>query len=691
MNTFYKFPLLTFFQILCLVCIASANTRTMPDLDVFYPARINLLKNSGFEKGQAANPTGWSQTASTSDIEFIWGHTKKYSGDRSIGIRSHGNGTGSWQQVITVEPGAYYTIKGYVAFENLGSSSKCNIQLALENKADKVVKHIDLPYHLSGSRGFAEDYPGGLVFKVPLNVSYLTIKCSLQGPGTAWFDDIYIAKTPTGSFSGTVFTDRGEPLPNAKVEVVTPMHDEYYGSVSTNSKGQYKLDNIPLALSRYILKASRSGYINQSQGNLGITPDAATNVDFKLQPGENPALLQIVFGSISTVKKRRFTQIPHGSEIPLNKQGYPKHIQPFLQSDSFITSNDPEIVKVAQDILATVPSSKRQDTRTVSRAVYDWITRNIEHSSVLKTIPEDEPLTRQNHGNNQRMRQRQRQPENQFLSVTAFKTWGTSWYDWVLRPKELLLAKRGICIERAWLTTSLLRSLNIPARAAVGQLEFWAQTKDGNGYWIGLDPTRGRESYRQNGKLGEGFESPRLYFYSVNSRPVLQMDWDSATGTIWYEMHPYAIEYDYTESGLQEALNDLNNMKSTGKAPARRRKKPRQTCYATTYKILTIDPSDIHDQEILNVRFPVVADSYDYTNTGHYAFQTNYPDSIISSSVDTINSLEKGSYEQWVNVRINLAALPKRSNPSHELAPPVQMNNQRRHFFSNGPVGRRGP
>ncbi len=676
--------------IFCWVTVAKGDMRTVLDPDNFYRLQDNLLVNGGFETGENDLPTGWKvSTTTSSQLKFIWDTKRKNGGKYSASIWCQGSYSGAWSQDVLINPGEVYMIKGHVAFANLSPLSKCKINLLFKDEKGLPVKQIDLPFHSNGSRNFAEDFPGGLKFRVPDDSMSLTVRCILQGPGKAWFDDLYLAKTPTGSFTGRVRSG-GKPLTGAIVEILYPVWGKRY-SILTDSNGKYRLDGVPLASSRYAVKAYKEGYINQSHGNLGITPGSETSVNFDLQQGTNPALLQIVFGSVSSSKEQEFSKVPKGARIPSEKNGYPSFILPFLQSDQFSELQNPEIQTVVHEILSGVALDQRNDTRTVALAVYDWVNRNIEHVSVFEdpagrgpimrektqkdTLPASATYTSTRGHDSFAEILENNMKKRPLLDVTSLKTWGGNWYDWVLRPHELLRYKTGICIERALLLTGLLRALNIPARAAVEKLEFWAQTDAGNGTWVGLDPTRGRNEYRKNGKLGVGFESPRLAFYSINSRPLLQMDLDAAKGVIWYELHPYELEYDFSDAGLSQAMNALQEMSKTGLAPPpQKKKRNRSAKYITTFRILTIDPSDLIGQEFLTVKFPIVADSQLYSNTGEYGYQVNFPNSVVSTSLETIKSEKKGRYEQWVSIRIMLSKIPKRANPSHEIPPPINRN-----------------
>lgn len=119
----------------------------------------------------------------------------------------------------------------------------------------------------------------------------------------------------------------------------------------------------------------------------------------------------------------------------------------FLESTSFIQSNDPRIIEKAREIIG-----EERDSLSASRLINDWVFKNIEKSPVL-SIPS---------------------------------------------ALEVLNLKKGDCNEHTTLFVALARSVGIPARASFGL----AYTKGGFYYhawpevyvgeWFSLDPTSGQ-------------------------------------------------------------------------------------------------------------------------------------------------------------------------------------------------------
>jgi hypothetical protein len=188
--------------------------------------------------------------------------------------------------------------------------------------------------------------------------------------------------------------------------------------------------------------------------------------------------------------------------------------------------------------------AEQEQTHAVAWAVYEWIVKSINHDGVF--VSPDQPYRDVTSG----------------IWQTIWDggwSWGTSFYDWVYRPAETLEVGCAICVEHAWLSSALLRALNIPARARVGSAEFWVQKPGEYGYWVGLSTNGGSNAYRQHGILGAGFGgSVTPAFFSAGSEPVLHEDWDLAEPGLWHETHPWEVSYPADAQGLSQAHDDLD-------------------------------------------------------------------------------------------------------------------------------------
>jgi len=304
---------------------------------------------------------------------------------------------------------------------------------------------------------------------------------------------------------------------------------------------------------------------------------------------------------------------------------------------------------LAQEILEGLLPEERENAHAVAWAVYEWMSRNIEHDSVLDEIAGgmDNPATRD-------------------VTSGIWQTisgrgwcWGRNFYDWAYTPAELLTERGGICVEHSWLAAALLRALGIPARAAVGANQIWVQLPSGEGWWAGFSTTQGRAAYRARGRLGPGFGGLDWpVFYSVLSRPVLHEDWSLERPGMWRERHPWQESYAGTPAGLARALADLEHFRATGEAP--RGDPPRERgreYYFIHYSDITINLYNAGDQRTLDVRFPIVSDSPVQTFTGDVAYWTNHPECVVRTWIEEIENPPAEGVERWFHIEFDLAPL----------------------------------
>jgi hypothetical protein len=238
---------------------------------------------------------------------------------------------------------------------------------------------------------------------------------------------------------------------------------------------------------------------------------------------------------------------------------------------------------------------------------------------------------------------------------------GKNIYDWAYRPHELLQISSGICIEHTWLTAALLRALNIPARASLGSLEFWAQASPTNGVWVGIGPTGGRVAYRETGKLGDGFQTVVPTQLSALSRPMLRADWNARNAGLWRETHPWEEDYEGSEAGRRKAVTDLAAFASSGEAPAPEKISdsgaPPEQLYKIYYSDVRINLYNMTEQRFLDVRFPLVTDSENHWSTGDHAFWTNHPDSVVATWIEDISNYPVKESERWFHIIFDLSSV----------------------------------
>lgn len=636
----------------------------------------NLLKNPGFEEGDG-EPAHWRTFSLKPDgISYVWDDAKAHSGRRSVCVQGTGRGFGTWQQIVDVEPGRVYELKGYVAFEDVARQAECSLQLVFRNAGNRVVQMVTWPSH-TGTREFALDFPYALKVRAPKDAAKAEVNLFLRREGKVWLDDVTFAPAPTGEIAGTVTCD-GKPLENARVFIWGKPWDKPCETV-TDTNGGYKLADIPVAFPRYILLAEKEGFRMRPVGDIEVKEGKCTAVDFRLEPGKNPDDLRVKFGSMTLRAMAPGPKIPRGATIPDDPTGYPEKVRPYLQPDEYIQSDHPDVIAKAKELVEALPPEDRKDTRKVAWALHEWISKNIDHDGVFSVA----------------RRGGMNQP---FRDVTSgiWQTisgrgwcWGKSFLDWGYRPHELLKVNCGICVEHSWLFAAMCRSLNIPARTAVGSHEFYAQCTKDDGVWIHGGTTGGRTNYRERGVLNVSFEGgPAEDRFAVLSRPVLHEDWNAEHKGLWRERHPWREQYDGTPEGKEKALADLETFANTGEAPRtnarpsrREPRRPRQgrtdraqehedmatqrrarrrgpsDAYLIHYSDVTINLLTMDEQRILDVRFPMVTATNDGKPEAVSRHWTNHPECVKRTWVEEIKNPPAEGVERWFHIEFDLALL----------------------------------
>jgi len=666
------------------ILLGSVLTLSAPATGQEPATASNLLQNPGFEAGGAA-PEGWTTfSPSPQGMTYAVDDARRHSGRRSARVEGAGSGTGMWQQVVVVRPGRVYVFTGYVAFENISPQGACCLQLVFRDAAGRILQFVYLPSH-TGTRDFALDFPPKLKVRAPAEAARAEVNLFLRGRGKAWFDDVLFAPAPAGSISGTV-TCQGQPVEGARVFV----WGDPWGTTCeafSDAGGRYRLPDIPVAFPRYVLLAGKEGYRTGPVGDVEVEDGGDTGVDFELRPGDDPDDLRVKFGTLAF---RRFVPpaaIPDGAVIPPDADGYPEAIRPYLTPDAYIRSDHPDVIAKARQLAATLPAEDRTDTANVAWVVYEWVSRRIDHGGVFAD----------------RSRGGLRQP---YRDVTSgiWQTisgegwcWGKSFLDWCYQPHELLEVESGICVEHAWLVSAMLRSLNVPARSAVGSLELWAQDGEGDGTWVHMSTTGGRTNFRERGVLGPGFGggAPEDR-YSVLSRPVLHEDWNAQNKGLWRERHPWGERYEGTPAGHEQAKADLDRFAATGEAPRARpphrrgaapgRRAPRPRAdreqephdlaaqrpprrqrpadsYQTHYSDVTINLFNMGDQRTLDVRFPMTTEPPGESLEADNAYWTNHPECVRRTWVERISNPPVEGTERWFHVEFDLTSMFPASSP----------------------------
>lgn len=605
----------------------------------------NLLTNGGFESGNGSLPDGWASFLPGGGAAvFTWDASVRSAGAHSVRIDHPSSGPAMWQQVVAVQPGRVYTLSGDVAFREVTAPGRCGLQLVFRDAADGILRFVNYPTH-TGTRVFAPDFPSPLKVRAPAGAVKAEVNLLLNGPGTAWFDEVFFGPTPTGSLSGTV-TSGGAPLEGARVRIWGDPWGQACETL-TDADGRYTLPDVPVTFPRYVVLAGKIGYRTGAAGRVTAVDGSPTGLDFVLERGVDPEDLRVTFGSLLHATGVERVDVPTDAVIPAAAAAYPEAVRGFLQPDECIRSDDPDVTALAGQLLAALPEGDRARTRAVAWAVYEWVCRNIDHDGVFSVPPQglDQPFRDVTSG------------IWQTISGEGW-CWGRSFYDWGYKPGELLRQRCGICVEHAWLTSALLRALNIPARASSGSLEFYAQVNAGVGTWVPLSTTAGRTSFRERGELGAGFggSAPESRF-SVTGFPVIHEDWDSPLPGLWRETHPWGVTCEDSPSGLAAARSALAALTATGTAPNPQQPPPGSAYYQVHYSDVTLNLFTLAKQRRLDVRFPLATESAHFAFTGDTGYWTNHPECLLRTWVESVENPPADGVQQWFHLEFDLGPI----------------------------------
>jgi transglutaminase-like putative cysteine protease len=605
----------------------------------------NLLTNAGMESGAGDRPHEWRPVTlpgGDGTIGFAWDDAIAHQGTRSLRIDIEGTKRGIWSQTVSVNAGAVYEISGYVAFAELHPRSDAHLQIVFRDAGNQMLEFVELARHDGGSRGFELDYPARMIVRAPEGATTAEINGYLEGSGTLWIDDIAFSPAPIGSIHGRVHSE-GEPLAGVLVYLWGDPWDQVI-ETTTDAEGNYQLTEIPATHPRYIAIAEKDGHVSQPQGDIDVVADQSVEVNFLMEAGSNPIdTLKVGYGYIAESHVQEKILLPDYAPRYDAIEDYPESIQPYLSADDFVTSDDPIIRALADDILGSVPLADRENAAAVAWAVFSWISTNVNHDAV--------------YGN--------RQP---YMNVTSgiWQTiqeggwcWGRSFYDWLYRPTELLVEKTGICIEHSWLSAALLRALHIPARARVGSAQFWLSTDGDEGTWFGFSTNGGSNTYRETGYLGAGYGDSLLpAFFSAASEPFLHEDWDWQQPGLWREHHPWGEVYPATASGLSQAIRDLEIYASSGEAAkGSGRRTPGEGAIEIGYSQIELGLWNLGEQHTIDIRFPAPTESAGTTDTGEWRYWTNHPECVVSTYEEVIDNVPSGIVQTWRHIVFDASSL----------------------------------
>jgi hypothetical protein len=600
----------------------------------------NLLQNPSFENDTDNDniPDYWN-TVPSSGVIYSWDSTIYHTGTHSVRIVCTGVNKGIWQQTVSVSGNTMYTFAGYCKLENVDFRGECKLKLAWRDNANNVISSFELPRH-TNTIDWIYDNPHEVFVLSPANAVKAEINCYLKGSGTAWFDDIYFGLTPVGTISGRV-TCSGSPVEDAHVYILGPPPGIRY-EAWTDADGYYAIHNVPVASPRYILVANRSGYRDVQKGDIMVLPEGVT-VDFTMYRGANfpDRELTVKFVQFGVQEESPIVRVSPNAVI--DPSLYPASVQPYLKPSEYLESDDPRIVELANEILATVPPEKRTNLKEVAYAVYLWHVKNIEFDGYFNLYKYDATSG-----------------SWQTISAQAW-SWGHNFTDWLYTATEILEQRRGICIEHSRFPAAILRALNIPARPVVGYgTQYWCQLPSGEGYWTYMSGVGGRGAYQSRGNLEAGFRGAPAGVHKIwrlDEHPPVHSDWYTENKCAWREVHPWGNTYEKTDEGYRQAVADMKTFEETGRLPKRQRPPPGPH-YTLDYADFTLNLTNIGTQKIFRARFPIIIDT-EYTQHIDQAYWTDHPECVTKTWIEEITNPPLPDTWRWFYIEFNITSLTK--------------------------------
>jgi len=151
---------------------------------------LNLLHNPGFEDDDGTGrPAYWGTRPDPPPpgVAFVWDNAVYRSGLRSGRITATVPPTTTlrWAQAVPAVPNADYDLSGYLRTENAAGKG-VYLQLAFLNAAGQPIS-ATATAHRNGTLAWEK---AALRARSPLGTAQAAVLLALDGPGTAWFDDL---------------------------------------------------------------------------------------------------------------------------------------------------------------------------------------------------------------------------------------------------------------------------------------------------------------------------------------------------------------------------------------------------------------------------------------------------------------------------------------------------------------------
>lgn len=200
-------------------------------------ATNNLLTNGDFETGAYAPdgaPTRWSKVQySPGRAEFLWDNSQAHGGSKSVKISATQLDDARWQQMVTVQPNAYYELSGWLRTENVqGENGGGGAQLSVETNNAPFLARTPKQRGTSDWHYVRTLFASGLATQVTIGARLGDYADG--STGTAWFDDLALRQLTAPDFRVTPVLFRPNdvaPMPHALPWIDTQMQmiQHWYG------------------------------------------------------------------------------------------------------------------------------------------------------------------------------------------------------------------------------------------------------------------------------------------------------------------------------------------------------------------------------------------------------------------------------------------------------------------------------
>jgi len=157
----------------------------------------NLLKNPGFEQGNADRPDYWHLSlVEMEGARAVWDAEVSHQGQRAVMLanekRYPREQYNNWSQnVLGIAEGREITVSGYITSEKVTEAA---LWIQCWAKTKRELLGFATTATVFPVRGTADWSLREASLEVPEGTGIVTVRCVVSGTGTAWFDDIRLTE-----------------------------------------------------------------------------------------------------------------------------------------------------------------------------------------------------------------------------------------------------------------------------------------------------------------------------------------------------------------------------------------------------------------------------------------------------------------------------------------------------------------